>query len=82
MENTHKSSSLEQQEAGNQIFLMVEEILGVKVRKLRMPIRPGRNIAVLIEAAAANYRYSLMSDISPVDVIEQRIDAQAKGMDL
>ena len=59
-----------------------EEILGVKVRKLRMPIRPGRNIAVLIEAAAANYRYSLMSDISPVDVIEQRIDAQAKGMDL
>ncbi|MBQ6845224.1 MAG: hypothetical protein IJO60_11400 [Agathobacter sp.] len=31
MENIHKSSSLEQQEAGNQIFLIVEEILGVKL---------------------------------------------------
>ena len=31
MENIHKSSSLEQQEAGNHIFLIVEEILGVKL---------------------------------------------------
>ena len=31
MDNTHKSSSLEQQEAGNQIFQMVEETLGVKL---------------------------------------------------
>lgn len=31
MDNTHKSSSLEQQEAGNQIFLMVKELLGVKL---------------------------------------------------
>ena len=29
-----------------------QEILGVNVRKLRVPVRPGRNIAVIIEAAA------------------------------
>ena len=31
MDNTHKSSSLEQKEAENQIFMMVEELLGVKL---------------------------------------------------
>ena len=49
-----------------------QEILGVNVRKLRVPVRPGRNIAVIIEAAAVNYRHSLMSDISAVDIIERR----------
>ena len=47
-----------------------QEILGVKVRKLKVPVRPGRNIAVIIEAAAVNYRHSLMSNISAVDIIE------------
>ncbi|MGL5615819.1 MAG: HPr(Ser) kinase/phosphatase [Sarcina sp.] len=50
-----------------------EEILGVKVKKLRVPIRPGRNIAVIIEAAAANYRYGIMSNTNPVDIIEKRM---------
>jgi HPr kinase/phosphorylase len=51
-----------------------QDILGVDVRKLTVPIRPGRNIAVIIEAAAANYRYSLMSDVTPVDIIESRMN--------
>ena len=50
------------------------DILGVKVKKLIVPVRPGRNIAVIIEAAAVNYRYSLMSQITPVDVIENRMN--------
>ena len=50
-----------------------EKILGVDLKKLRVPIRPGRNIAVIIEAAAANYRYNLMSNTTPVDIIEQRM---------
>lgn len=50
------------------------DILGVDLKKLTVPIRPGRNIAVIIEAAAANYRYNLMSDISPVDIIESRMN--------
>ena len=49
-------------------------ILGIDVRKLTVPVRPGRNIAVIIEAAAVNYRYSLMSKISPVDIIESRMN--------
>lgn len=51
------------------------DILGVPVKKLTIPVRPGRNIAVLIEAAAVNYRYALMSNISPVDVIGKRIES-------
>ncbi|MGG7178627.1 HPr(Ser) kinase/phosphatase [Clostridium paraputrificum] len=50
-------------------------ILGVDVRKLTVPVRPGRNIAVIIEAAAVNYRHSLMSNVSAVDIIEGRISA-------
>ncbi|ETJ25376.1 HPr kinase/phosphorylase, partial [human gut metagenome] len=44
------------------------------VKKLTVPVRPGRNIAVIIEAAAVNYRYNLMSDITPVDIIESRMN--------
>jgi HPr kinase/phosphorylase len=54
------------------------DILGVKIKKIDLPIRPGRNVAVIIEAAAANLRYGLMSKISPVKVIEKRIDEVMK----
>lgn len=50
------------------------EILGINVKKLTVPVRPGRNIAVIIEAAAVNYRYSLMSNVTPVDIIENRMN--------
>jgi len=49
------------------------EILGVPTRKIVVPIRPGRNVAVIIEAAAVNYRYSLMSKESPIDTISKRV---------
>lgn len=49
-------------------------ILGIDVKKLTVPVRPGRNIAVIIEAAAVNYRYNLMSDVTPVDIIESRMN--------
>lgn len=51
------------------------EILGVKVKKLTLPVRPGRNIAVIIEAAAVNYRHSKMSDVTAVDTITARMNA-------
>lgn len=50
------------------------DILNVPVRKLTVPIRPGRNIAVIIEAAAVNYRYSLNTTETPVDIINKRMD--------
>lgn len=49
------------------------EILGVKVKKLVVPVRSGRNISIIIEAAAANYRYSRISKVSPADVIDERM---------
>ncbi|MCH3963879.1 MAG: HPr(Ser) kinase/phosphatase [Clostridium sp.] len=49
------------------------DILNVHIRKLTIPIRPGRNLAVIIEAAAANFRYGLITKVTPVDVISRRI---------
>lgn len=37
-----------------------EEILGVKVVKYTVPIRPGRNLAIIIETAAVNHRQKMM----------------------
>ncbi|NEZ50223.1 HPr kinase/phosphorylase [Clostridium botulinum] len=51
------------------------EILNVPVKKLTVPIRPGRNLAVIIEAAAANYRYGLMCSVSPVETINNRMES-------
>lgn len=36
------------------------EILGVNVSKITIPVRPGRNLAVIIEAAARNHRHKEM----------------------
>jgi len=55
------------------------EILNIPVKKITIPIRPGRNLAVIVEAAAANYRYSLNSKISPVEIIDRRMDEVMKN---
>ena len=35
-------------------------LLGVKIPQITMPVRPGRNIAIIIEVAAMNYRLNSM----------------------
>src|SRR5690606_34772114 len=50
-----------------------QNILGVDVKKLTIPVRSGRNIAIIIEAAAANYRYSKTARLTPSEIIDQRI---------
>lgn len=55
------------------------DILNVPVRKITVPIRPGRNLAVIIEAAAANYRYSLVSNETPVETIDKRMEELMKS---
>ena len=52
------------------------DILNVPVREITLPIRPGRNVAVIIEAAAANYRYSLNSKETPLDIIYKRMNGE------
>jgi HPr kinase/phosphorylase len=36
------------------------EVLGVKVTRLTIPVRPGRDLAMIIEVAAKNYRQKRM----------------------
>ncbi|MFL0252337.1 HPr(Ser) kinase/phosphatase [Clostridium neuense] len=56
------------------------EILNIPVRKMTLPLRPGRNVAVIIETAAVNYRYSLSTKISPVDTINKRMEEASRGI--
>lgn len=58
------------------------DILNVPVRKMTIPIRPGRNVAVIIEAAAASYRYSLTTNVTPVDIIDKRMQEEAERRNL
>lgn len=51
-----------------------ENILGVTVKKVIIPVTTGRNLAVIIEAAAANYRYQMTSSTDPIEIINKRID--------
>lgn len=50
------------------------DILGVPIRFIKLPVMPGRNIAVIIESAAANYRHGLVSKVSPIEIITKRIE--------
>ncbi len=50
------------------------EILGVNIEKIVLPLKPGRNIAVIIEAAAANFRYKATSNLTAVETIEKRME--------
>ncbi len=52
---------------------LYKDILGVKVKLVRIPIRPGRNVSVLVEAAAASYRYKLTGRLPAIDVIGERM---------
>ena len=63
------------------------EILGLEVPVVTIPVKPGRNLAVIIEVAAMNHRQKKMGyngaqellsnlgmDISPEDISKHRID--------
>ncbi len=52
---------------------LYKDVLGVKVKLIQIPIRPGRNISVIVEAAAANYRYKQTGRPDAVDVIGERM---------
>ena len=48
------------------------ELLGIKVPYLIIPVRPGRNIAVIVEVAALNHRLKEMG-YHPAELLNQRI---------
>lgn len=55
------------------------EILGIKIPYIRIPVRPGRNIAIILEVAALNHRLKELG-INPAEILNQRIiESMQKG---
>lgn len=48
------------------------DLLGVKIPYLRIPVRPGRNIAIIVEVAALNHRLKELG-INPAQQLNERI---------
>jgi HPr kinase/phosphorylase len=55
-----------------------EDILGVTVRKVVIPVAPGRNLAVLLEAAVRNYILQLRGIHSTAEFIQRQHTAMKK----
>jgi HPr kinase/phosphorylase len=47
-------------------------ILGIEIPYIRIPVRPGRNIAIIVEVAALNHRLKELG-INPAEVLNSRI---------
>ena len=54
------------------------ELLGVRVPRILMPVRPGRNLAIVIEVAARNYSLRRMGYNAAVE-LEKRQEELIKG---
>ena len=48
------------------------EILGLRIPSLTIPVRPGRNLAIIIEVAAMNHRQKKMG-YNAAQVLNQRV---------
>jgi HPr kinase/phosphorylase len=58
-----------------------EEILGVTVRKVMIPVAAGRNLAVLLEAAVRNYILQLRGIDSSAEFLARQKQAMEGGSD-
>ena len=56
----------------------VTNILGIDVPSLTIPVRPGRNLAVIIEIAAMNHRQQNMG-YNAAEVLSERLSKQMTG---
>jgi HPr kinase/phosphorylase len=56
----------------------VFQILGVKIPQVVMPVRPGRNIAVLVEIAALNQRLKFKGHHAAKDFNQKLLKIIAK----
>lgn len=52
-------------------------ILDTEITKKTVPVRPGRNVAVIIEVAAMNYRLNIMG-INTAEEFNERLNAEIK----
>ena len=51
------------------------ELLGIKIPSITVPVKPGRNLAVIVEVAAMNHRQKKMG-YSAVDALNKRLAAE------
>jgi HPr kinase/phosphorylase len=58
---------------------LADEILGVTVRKVVIPVAAGRNLAVLLEAAVRNYILQLRGKDSAVEFLARQKQAMEDG---
>ncbi len=56
-------------------------ILGVKLQRLTIPVRPGRNLAIILEVAASNHRLKLMGYHAAKE-LDERLSARLEGEEL
>lgn len=54
-----------------------EELLGIKIPSHKIPIRPGRNLAIIVETAAVNFRQKKMG-YNAAKELYRRINEQVK----
>lgn len=59
----------------------VTNILGINVPSLTIPVRPGRNLAVIIEIAAMNHRQQNMGYNAAAE-LNERLTKQMQGIDI
>lgn len=56
------------------------EILGIKIPLITVPVKPGRNLAVIIEIAAMNNRQKKMG-YNTAEEFNKRLNAQAEALE-
>lgn len=56
------------------------EILGVSIPKTIIPVRPGRNLAGIVEVAAMNYRLKTLGFHSAQDFVNRQAELQEQGL--
>ncbi len=59
----------------------VTNILGIDIPSLTVPVRPGRNLAVIIEIAAMNHRQQKMG-YNAAEVLSERLSRQMQGIEV
>ncbi len=59
----------------------VTNILGIDVPSLTVPVRPGRNLAIIIEVAAMNHRQQNMG-YSAAEELSERLTKQMQGIEM
>ena len=71
-----RRSTLEENYERLPIDAQTEDVLGLNIRKVTIPVAAGRNIAVLLEAAVRN----TICQLRGIDTLQEFMERQRKAM--